>query len=205
MKHTLLGRGWQYSTYDLGNGRVFKKRNSRSIAYWVMFRSYLSDPTMEFPQFEKHYRSADKNIIDSFRKIKDMQIDPALIGHPTFFDGTNNYEQDYVESIASYLSHVSFDEAKKLIDRFIVFIDELIEIRFVDKSFNMGGNFGIQKDGSFVMTDIGEVYSVPANIQKEIARRPWAQSYVYASLPTKEIQTYFIAAMDAHFNTKNEN
>ncbi len=200
----LLGRGWQYTTYDLGNGRVFKKRNSRIVAYWQMLCSYLQHTKDPFPRFAKHYHASDSNIKSSFQKIQDMKISPELIGNPRILENGIDYEQDYVESVSHYLRRVSLEEGRKVVDAFLSFTDKLIDLRFVDKSFNLGSNFGIKPDGTFAIIDIGEIYSHPENIQKEIDRRPWAQPYVFNSIPTQELQHYFIQSMDAHFKT-NEN
>jgi hypothetical protein len=197
-----LGRGWQYTAYDLGNGRVLKKRNSRIVAYWQMLRSYLRNTKDPFPQFAKHYHSADSNIRDSFRKIREMNIDPELIGHPHVLENGLDYEQDYIESVSNYLKRVSLEQGKQTVDSFVEFTEDLIKLRFVDKSFNLGANFGMKPDGSFAIIDIGEIYSHPENIQREIERRPWAQPYVFNNIPGKELQDYFIGAMDARFLSK---
>ena len=51
-----IGQGWQYTTYDLENGRVLKKFHSWSKAYCVMLRDifpFNNDSLFEIPSFIK--------------------------------------------------------------------------------------------------------------------------------------------------------
>lgn len=189
-----LGRGWQYTAYDLGNGRVLKRRNTRIEAYAVMFKSTLPFPPIwKFPKF---YRSAQREAISSLRKVQETSLDKKLFANPTFLPDEVNYEQDKVLSLQDYFKYCSFEEGKKAIDKFIGFTKFLLEQRYIDKSFAIGKNFGLDKDGEVVMFDIGEIWSSPENIQKQIKNRVWTYNYVVKVFPNKELKEYFIKEMD---------
>jgi hypothetical protein len=189
-----IGRGWQYSVYDLENGRVFKTRNLRIVAYWYMFCS----GELRVWKFPRYYKSADSNIRDSFRKIKETHLDMKLFGNPNILENGLDYEQDYIESIANYLHRVSFEEGKEIVDRFIKCAKFFVGHRLMDKSFNMGTNFGICPNGEIALIDIGELYSKPENIQKQIDMRIWQEPYILRPIPEK-IRPYFFEQMEKHF------
>ena len=51
-----IGEGWQYLTYDLGNGRVFKKFHSIFGLYVAILKDvfpFKDDPIWEVPLFAK--------------------------------------------------------------------------------------------------------------------------------------------------------
>src|SRR3989339_710469 len=53
-----IGQGWQYTTYDLENGRVFKKFHSWTKAYFVILRDIFpfdKDSLFEIPSFINKY------------------------------------------------------------------------------------------------------------------------------------------------------
>ena len=200
----LLGRGWQYSAYDLGNGRVFKKRNTRIVAYWCMFKTSWYLYPQDIWKFPRYYKNSEKNIRHSFAKIRESSMDRALLGNPTIPEHGFDYEQDKIESVAKYLKRHSVADGKKIIDRFVVFVRFLIEKQLMDKSFNLGGNFGVRDEGSLVMTDIGELYSDPAHIQREIDRRVWEQPYILNTIPKGELRNYFVHTMHTAFSKHDE-
>ena len=101
-------------------------------------------------KFPRYYKSATSNIISSFQKIRTSPVDKKLFANPTLPESGLDYEQDYVESAKEYLSRVSVEEGKKIIDQFVVFAKFLVEQRIADKSFNLGGNFGVNPEGKLI-------------------------------------------------------
>ena len=65
-----IGEGWQYSVYDLENGRVLKKFHSFIQSYWVILKTIFpskDDPLMMVPDFS---RSMKKKALASFAILK---------------------------------------------------------------------------------------------------------------------------------------
>lgn len=190
----LLGRGWQYSVYDLGNGRVLKRYNTRSQAYWVMLKQnfpYISYPIWKF----KDYHAGCKNTaLDSIKKIQQTTMRLELFGNPKILNELD-YEQDKVVPLSDYFKSISLEQGKKTIDRFIDFNLLLIKNRLMDKSFLIGKNYGIDAHGNIILTDIGELYSSAERIKQQIEKKPWDIYYVTSTIP-KKFREYFVEHMN---------
>jgi tRNA1(Val) A37 N6-methylase TrmN6 len=74
-----------------------------------------------------------------------------------------------------------------------------VENNLIDKSFNIGANFGLNKQGEIVLSDIGELWSNPENIKKQIEKRVWSYDYILRYLPSEKLREYFISKMDQIF------
>ncbi len=70
-----IGQGWQYTVYDLGNGKVLKKFHSWPKAYLVIFKKifpFKNDSFFIIPKYIKDMREkADVT----------LEIFPVLIRH----------------------------------------------------------------------------------------------------------------------------
>ena len=189
-----IGRGWQYTTYDIGNGRVRKIFNSPRISYFRMFRNfYLTKAWMIF-YIPKYYRVCKKEAYDSIRYLRHTDLAPWMLGNPYIINELD-YEQDKVTSIKEKFAQLSVNDGKKLIDSFIIFNRELINHGVIDRAFQVAENFGVDQLGRIVLTDLGELVTAPSEIKKHITSRPWAQSFIKNSLP-KTIREYFVETMD---------
>jgi hypothetical protein len=194
-----LGQGWQYTVYDLGNDRVFKKRNSKFTAYLKMLKNcypYKKDPISMFP---KYYKWGTQEALDSIKKIQTLSLDPNIFGNPIFHENGIDYEQDKVIPLHTYFENNPTEEGFRVIDKFIKFNKMLIENNLIDKSFNIGANFGLNKQGEIVLSDIGELWSNPENIKKQIEKRVWSYDYILRYLPSEKLREYFISKMDQIF------
>ena len=141
-----IGRGWQYTVYDLGNGRVLKKYNTHFQAYWVMLRQnfpYIGYPIWKFPSY---YRGCRNTALGSIKKIKDTKLDLALFGNPKILNELD-YEQDKVTPLHEHFDGISLENGKAVIDKFVKFNLFLMENHLIDKSFLVGKNYAINSNG----------------------------------------------------------
>ncbi len=192
-----IGRGWQYTVYDIGNGRVLKKYNTRLQAYLIMFRQnfpYISYPIWKFADYHKGCR---KTALGSIKKIKETKLNPALFGNPKILNELD-YEQDKVTPLHVYFKELSLEEGKGVIDKFITFNLFLLQNRLIDKSFLIGKNYGIDSRGEIILIDIGELYSADESIKRQIGLKPWDHEYVTSSIPNR-FRQYFVSEMNKHF------
>lgn len=195
-----LGRGWQYTTYDLGNGRVFKKHNSRFVSYLKMIKDCF--PYTQYPiwKFSEYYNSVMKEARDSILKIQKTNLDQSIFGNPRIDLNGIDYEQDSVIPLHKFFKNSSFADSKKIIDKFIDLNLILIQNRLIDKSFAIAKNFGLNKGGEVILIDIGELWSDPEKINKQIRNRVWIKRYIVKTFPDKSIRDYFIVQMDERIN-----
>lgn len=193
-----IGEGWQYSVYDMGNERVFKKFHSPIKSYWVILKTifpFKDDSLAMVPSFSK---SAKKKALSSFEIIKRNIILPSWLGNPKFLNGLN-YEQDKAQPLHDIFENSGTESIKSIIDEFIVFNKRLLEKGVIDKSFNITKNYGLNKEGKIILIDIGELFDNPERIKKQITDRAWDKNYVAGCIKNVEAQEYFVKKMDENF------
>lgn len=193
-----IGEGWQYSVYDLGNGRVLKKYHSPFKSYWVILKNifpFKNDSIFKIPIFSK---SVKRKAAASFTILKQGKIPPAWIGNPRLLTGLN-YEQDKEQPLHDVFEEMNTAEIKKTIDKFVIFNKRLLDIGIIDKSFNITKNFGLNKNDEIILIDIGELFDNPERIKNQLLDRAWDKDYVAGCIKDLEAQKYFIQKMDENF------
>ncbi len=194
-----IGQGWQYTVYDLGNGKVLKKFHSWTRAYFVILKEifpFNNDSFFEIPSFIKDMkRKAEK----SFEILQRINIPQEWVANPTF---KNNYdfEQDKVIVLDDVFKKLDTEGTKKIIAQYIEFNKKLIQLGVVDKSFNITQNYGLNHKGEIVLIDIGELFDDKESIVKQINNRVWEKSYVSDRIQNKEARRYFIDEMARAFS-----
>ena len=197
----VLGRGWQYTVYDMRNGRVLKKYNTRFIAYCMMLHDcfpYIKYPVWEFPKYHKRCK---REAAESIQKILHTTLESWMLGNPQTRNELD-YEQDAVIPLRKYFKHLTLEEGKKIIDAFIEFNKILIKHSLIDRNFLITDNFAIDVNKNIILIDLGELYSDAKQIHNHIAKRPWMSFDVVNSLP-KSLRGYFIEKMDENFYIKS--
>jgi len=193
-----IGEGWQYSAYDLGNGRVFKKFHSPLKTYWVILKDifpFRDDPLTKLPSFA---RSSKRKALASFEILKTRNIPSSWIGNPKLFENLN-YEQDKANPLHDVFAQGDTASIKSIIDQFVIFNKKLLEVGIIDKSFNITKNYGLNEKGELILIDIGELFDNPERINKQLIDRAWDRNYVSGHIQNKEAQEYFIKKMDENF------
>lgn len=194
-----IGQGWQYTTYDLGNGRVLKKFHSWPKAYFVILRDifpFNKDSFFEIPSFIKDAKGkADK----SFEILKRVNIPQEWMANPRFIN-KYDFEQDKVIPLHEVFKNLDSEGIKKIIDLFIEFNLNLLNLGVIDKGFNITKNYGINNEGQVVLIDIGELFDDKELINKQFKDRGWYHSYVGGCIKDEEAREYFISEMDRNFN-----
>jgi len=162
-----IGQGWQYTTYDLENGRVLKKFHSWLKAYLVIFKEifpFNNDSFFEIPSFIKDVKTkAD----ESLRVLKRVNIPQEWMANPKFIN-KYDFEQDKVIALHEAFEGLDTKGIKKIIDQFIEFNLKLLNLGVIDKGFNITKNYGINNKGEIVLIDIGELFD-----NKESIKRSW--------------------------------
>lgn len=192
-----IGRGWQYTIYDLGNGRVLKKYNSKIVGYAHMAKACFPFRTNSLWEIPGYYRGCKETALDSMKKISVPTIEAWMMGNPRILN-VLDYEQDTLVPLHDFFATCTIEDGKKTIDAFIAFNKILVERKLIDKSFNITKNFGLDKQQRIVLMDLGELYSSDAAITKQIQNRAWAAHYVVEPLQ-EPLRDYFIQGMNQAF------
>jgi hypothetical protein len=194
----LLDHGWQYTVYDLGNGRVLKKFHSWPRAYFVILKDifpFRTDSFFEIPGFIKGLKKVAR---DSFEVLKKRNIPQEWIGNPTFINQFD-FTQDKVQPLHDVFEKSDTETSKKIIDQFVEFNKKLLNLGVIDKSFNITKNYGLNDKHEIVLIDIGELFDDPNKINEQRKDRAWEKHYVAGCIKDKEAQKYFIGEMDREF------
>lgn len=193
-----LGEGWQYTVYDLGNGRVLKRFNSPLRSFWVIAKKifpFTRQSLFKVPGFIPRLRTKAEK---SFRIVQESNIPASYFANVTFLPNLA-YEQDKVDILVDLFAASSLEDSKKLVDRFIDFSLELKEKGVIDKFLNISKNFGIDAKGNMVLIDIGELLNKPEDIANQITDRVWASKSHSDRIKDLALRQYFVDQMDLRF------
>jgi len=196
-----IGEGWQYSVYDLGNGRVLKRFHSFFRSYWVILKTifpFKDDSIMMIPDFS---RSMKSKALISFEILRRRNIPSNWLGNPEFINELD-FEQDKAKPLHDVFTNSDTAMIKQIIDKFVVFNKQLLERGVIDKSFNITKNYGLNEKGEIVLIDIGELFDDPDQIKQQCTSRAWDKNYVAGCIENKEARKYFVQEMDNHFGTQ---
>jgi hypothetical protein len=196
-----LGEGWQYTAYDLGNGRVLKKFHPLWWRYWIIFRGiypFTYDKPWDVPRFVKNSKQKAQA---SLEVLKRRNIPSEWIGNPKFIHKLD-YEQDKAQPLHDLFENSDTDRMKLLIDQFITFNKQLWKAGIKDKSFNITKNYGLNKEGEMMLIDLGELFDEPVEMQRQLVLREYERNYVAGCIGDKGAREYFIKKMDENFGIK---
>ncbi len=196
-----IGQGWQYTTYDLNNGRVLKKFHSWPKAYFVILREifpFKEDSFFDIPTFIKDVRKREN---DSLELLKRKNIPQEWMANPRFVS-KYNFEQDKVIPLHDVFKNSNTEEGKRVVDLFIEFNLKLLNFGVMDKGFNVTKNYGLNNSGEIVLIDIGELFDDEEYIKNKLRIRGWEKSYIGGCIEDREVREYFISEMDRNFHKK---
>lgn len=199
----LIGRGWQYSVYDIGGNRVFKRHNTLFESYVEMLKEQLFHLWFPVIGFSKIYKDGKEKASLSLQKIINSSLDQSLFGNPKII-GKFDYEQDFAISLSDYFKNHSLDQSKQKIDSFIEFCLLLYKNSIIEKNFNMANNFGVNNLGKIILIDLGEVCFSTEEIKEQISKRVWLGKDVLNKIPSS-LHQYFIQKMNESFEGKRGN
>lgn len=193
-----LGEGWQYTVYDLGNGRVFKKYNSSLRTAWIILKDIIPGEMLGIRKIPEYIPDLRKKAARSFDILRKKNLPAKWFRNPLFLSGLD-YEQDKLIPLHRVFETHSLAESKQVIDLFIEFNKRLIHEGIIDKFFNISKNFSLNAEGEMVLTDLGELEDDEQKILKRRKERVWAVDYKLKWIRNKELRSYFVEQMDAHF------
>ncbi len=196
-----IGEGWQYTVYDLGNGRVLKKFHSPLWSYWTILKTIFPFNNDSFWDIPRYSREMKKKALSSFEILRKADIPAEWIGKPRFINELD-FEQDKARPLHDVFSSAKIDEAKQIVDKFVLFNKQLLEKGVIDKSFNITKNYGLNEKEEIVLIDIGELFVGEERIRQQCLDRAWAKDYVAGCLKNENVREYFIQQMDDSFAIK---
>ncbi len=183
-------RGFTYTVYDLGNGRVLKKEKPFLLQY-LLHRSH--GHTKEYVL--RHFAQA--------RLLASVCSDKELLGNPEF-TGKRSYTQDVVTVIDSYFSSHTLEENKAIVDGFIQCVFDTWKSGFSDIIFNFTRNNGVTSGGRVILIDFNEVTFRKGDVRALMESERWLHCYSYTrDLPDGALKAYYAEAMAKAMTLEN--
>ncbi|MBP7005635.1 hypothetical protein KBB27_00730 [Patescibacteria group bacterium] len=193
-----LGEGWQYTVYDLHNGRVLKKYNSPFRTSWIILKDVVPGEMGGIRKIPQYIHDLKRKAQISFDILTHKNLPAAWFGNFTRLHGLD-YEQDKITPLHDVFAKASREHSKNTVDQFVKFNERLLSHGIVDKFFNISKNFGLDANGEMVLADIGELVEDEQKILKLRASRVWAVDYKLKWIRDKEVRGYFVEQMDGRF------
>lgn len=207
----LIGKGWQYRVYDIGNDRVRKIKRSSIDSFGRIFfmpkpapqhRKFRFNPILSFKEMRRISRNRDKNA-RVFKKFLD-NIHGDLVGNPIYIDDVN-FEQDYATPLMEYFKTHDKADNNEMITKYIELVIELWKYGFHDDIFNFPMNSGVDKNGSVIMIDLGEFVYSKDKVEESVQSKKWLSQPFYAVFKGIWSREYFRKEMDRLITVENLN
>jgi len=190
-----IGQGWQYTVYDMDNGRVRKQTYSPVLQYLYILKNNIFNWSI-FSEAKKgmhRVRKMEKASNDYIQSIL-PRLDSGLLGHPTFF--TDGYEQDKSIILGDILKKCSLSEGKEIFDSYIELIYNTWRYGFADTVFNFAVNNSLNMDHNVIQIDFGELIFDKSEIEQNIKNKSWLRSASYTMFPEGELKSYYRNLME---------
>jgi hypothetical protein len=190
----LIGQGWQYKVYDLGNGRVRKVEQNQIRRFLRIMKS----PDYSISDGIRYLLKTNKTGPIAIQGFKSLihKIDLSKFGNPEIKDGMT-YEQDWVMPLEVFFSTHSTTESKKIIAQCLDLLIYMWKFGFADIVYNFTINNGVTKDGKLILLDIGEICFDKQRAKNSVASKKWLGEWSYRTFPEGELKDYYRTTMDA--------
>ncbi len=193
-----ISRGWQYTVFDSGNGRVFKRYNNVLESFFVMIISSINNRRLPQISFVGNYLAGKRCALNSLKIIQQTSLDKKYFGNPKIAEDGLSYEQDICIPLTEYFKNNTLEDSKNKINDMALFGKFLFEHSIIDKYFNMANNFGVDREGGIVLLDLGEIVTEKEEIKRMVERKEWSTQNVLNKFPTN-LRTHYVEAMDKAF------
>ncbi len=193
----LIGKGWQYKVFDLGNGRVRKLERPVHYRYWlILYRCLLRANRARLPEVYEEMKLFRQRSAEAMAYIKSVYhiLDKRILGNPVFLEN-NNYEQDKVRIVEDCFRDLSSRECEKIIDGYVDLLLQTWTYGFSDAVFNFTQNDGLDTDGAMVQVDFGEIALSKEMVRSHIMSQAWLRSWSFTRMQDRKIKDYFREAM----------
>lgn len=197
--------GWQVWV-DIHKDHVIKTPKTREeVRYRV--KRYL-DSIGKSHKIEKTIDRAIQDIIDSINIIKKSKMPMKYFAHPEFLEKGKIKQRRAIsidDKLRELIRKKKISEAKRLIDKFIIFQHKMWEYGIHEKPLKFNLNFGLINN-EVVLIDLFELTTNKEKIKKQIIKKPWRKSkkHIMKSLPEWAVD-YFIEQADKKITIKNLN
>jgi len=200
----LIGKGWQYRVYDIGNNRVRKTALSKLDSYVRAFGSRYSPtflrPLKSLSEVSRIEAVGRASILGLSQNTSRFPME--LFANPTFLVGIS-YEQDLVVPLEHYLSEHTLEENKQALKKYVELLITLWKLGIGETVYNFSINNGIDGDGRVVQMDIGELVFSKAEVLKTIHNKTWLTQASYLFMQDGPLKEFYRQCMEENLTAAN--
>lgn len=194
----IIGQGLQYTVYDMGDGRVLKKLNSK-LEQESVLRSWgytkQEDRDNDIASIDELTETSNNKI----QSLLQQNILPAhFLGNPIFINASD-YTQDKAIVVGPYYNEHSLEENKVMIEKYISLTHELWQYGIADTIFNFTVNNGVTNNGDVIQLDFGECTFELSEISQLIKDQLWLTKQSYKSLEDDPIAPFIAMRLKQEF------
>ena len=194
-----IGGGVQYTVYDLGNGRVFKRPTTFWESYWRVLAWRLPFHKTAIWSAHRDVRRIKSYAERSLENVRALLPELSReLGNPVIYRD-HSYEQDKAVVVDEYFRSHCFAENRELIDRYVALLFRFWEYGFSEWPFKMCFNYGVDCGGALILIDLGELFFDKQKAVQRIAKRHWERA-VIADLA---LARYYRDVMDQAMTVSN--
>ena len=197
-----IGTGWQSVAYDLGNGRVLKRKRS----FWSQFLVILVQGGPkdilkgEITRVNKDFKNS---LLGLSFILKNSNLDQNFLGNPLIHDGELFYLQDKVIPASVLLKRYSLEESKLFLRRYIYLIKYLWGFGIHEKIFNFHLNTGVDNRGRVILIDLGELSFDKDQVISDLKRKIWKRRSSYYHLAGSPLQQFYSDLVESELTVES--
>ena len=197
----ILGRGLEYTVYDIGNNRIQKRHNSAEeqndlLCSWVIDDREKREKIIETLNA---LTQVSMGIVRTLLGKKELQREP--LGNLIFENGSNDYAQDKAIPLLEYIKDHSLAENKQAIEKYISLTHTFWRSGVCDATFKFLENNGITENSDVIQLDIGEFAFTKDIVLSLIQDQAWLRQN-YRFLPEGELKEYIKRRFEEEFTPK---
>ncbi len=182
---TKISDGYYYEAYDLGNGKVLKKKKSfMDIAKAIKGASNMSFVSNIYKTYS-HIRYCEKVT----RLVKNSTLPRQLLANPHFIN-TTDYEQDKVTLLMDYFASHTLEENRIIVDKYFDLIKEFLCHGIHDNVYKFKNSYGISNEGKVVCIDFNEMVFSKVKVLELAQTEEWRTQAQFTKFPEGELKDY---------------
>jgi hypothetical protein len=185
-----IGIGWQCTVYDLGNGKVIKKKNSTLAQFFKIL--FAAGPLALIKGEVKRVNNDYYESLQIVQKVLENPVfDPAVFGNPIIDISASSYIQDKVIPLNVAMETASLEDQKGFYEKYIDLLKYLWSFGVHEKVFNITINAGIDSQNRLVLIDLGELTSDKNKAMQDITTKRWLRAFSYRFMFNAELKEYY--------------
>lgn len=182
-----ISEGYFYEVYDLGSGRVLKKRRPFSKILEDIRKKYKCGLFKGIIKTFDHIHECNNSTYLIKERFKNIPL--GLFGNPLFINNVE-YKQDKTILLMDYFANHDLEENKIMIDKYIELVKTLLKYSIHDRVYKFKNSYGINDKEEVVWIDFNEVTFSKEKTSEYAKNMEWKNELQFKKFPEGELKEY---------------